>query len=201
MTPYRFRARFLRLAGSKSTARFLTHWKDYCAAIVTEAELRERDQILDVDSFVALRRENSAVRLCFSLIEVCCGTDLPDEVFENPTFMSIYWAAVDHICWSNVSVIPSRSHGIEYNQLLKDLYSYDMEQSKGISGNNIMTVLMEHRQMDLQSAADYVGAYCEELMMRFLVMQTRLPSWGSAVDSQIARFIAGLGYWIKGNLE
>jgi hypothetical protein len=76
-----------------------------------------------------------------------------------------------------------------------------MEQSKGISGNNIMTVLMEHRKMDLQSAADYVGAHCEELMTRFLTMQTRLPSWGSAVDSQIARFIAGLGYWIKGNLE
>lgn len=84
---------------------------------------------------------------------------------------------------------------------LKDVYSYDMEQSKGISGNNIITVLMENRQMDLQTAADYAGVHCEELMTRFVATQTRLPSWGSAVDSQIARFVAGLGCWMKGNLE
>lgn len=87
------------------------HWKDYCAAVVTEAELRERGEVLDIDSFIALRRENSAVRLCFSLIESCCGTDLPTEVFEDATFMEIYWAAVDHVCWTNVSLTNSKSGG------------------------------------------------------------------------------------------
>ena len=76
-----------------------------------------------------------------------------------------------------------------------------MEQSKGISGNNIITVLMENRQMDLQTATDYAGVHCETLMTRFVETQARLPSWGTVVDSQVARFIVGLGYWMKGNLE
>ncbi|KAG5636068.1 hypothetical protein H0H81_009214 [Sphagnurus paluster] len=173
-----FRTRFLRLSGTRATARFLKHWETYCACVITEAELRERGEILDVDAFIALRRENSAVRLCFGLIEYAFGTNLPEEVFEDIVFLDIYWAAVD-----------------------LDIYSYDMEQSKGISGNNIVEVLMANRKMTLQEASDHIGEYCAELMERFMTAQNHLPSWGACVDSEVARFIQGLGCWIKGNLD
>lgn len=91
--------------------RFLKNWETYCASVITEAELREQGKVLDVDAFVALRRENSAVRLCFSLIEYCFGIDLPDEVFEHPIFLEIYWAAADLVCWSNVRLL-SNSQGV-----------------------------------------------------------------------------------------
>ncbi|KAF8072026.1 terpenoid synthase [Lyophyllum atratum] len=178
-----FRERFLRLSGPRAAARFVKHWETYCAAVIQEAELRERGEILDLDAFITLRRENSAVRLCYGLIEFCCGTDLPDEVFEDPAFVDIYWAAVDLVCWAN------------------DVYSYDMEQSKGISGNNIVTVLMVNKNMTLQEASDHVGAVSKELMDRFTSAQARLPSWGVSVDSEVARFIQGLGCWVKGNLD
>ncbi|RDB26083.1 Linoleate 10R-lipoxygenase COP4 [Hypsizygus marmoreus] len=178
-----FRTRFLRLCRPKATARFLKHWETYCASVVKEAELREANTILDVDSFIALRRENSAVRLCYGLVEYCLGTDLPDDVFEDPTFMEIYWAAVDLVCWAN------------------DVYSYDMEQSKGIDGNNIVTVLMKNNNITLQEASDYVGVHAQKLMDRFISAQTRLPSWGASVDSEIARYIKALGFWVKGNLD
>ncbi|KAG6850710.1 hypothetical protein H0H93_009868 [Arthromyces matolae] len=179
----RFRTRLLRQYGTRATARFLKNWETYCACVVTEAELREEGKVLDVDDFVALRRENSAVRLCFSLIEYCFGIDLPDEVFEDPTFMEVYWSACDLVCWAN------------------DIYSYDMEQSKGISGNNIVTVLMMNKHLSLQEAADYIGGYCQELMDRFISAQARLPSWGASVDAEVTRYIQGLGCWIKGNLD
>ncbi|KAG5645541.1 hypothetical protein DXG03_005816 [Asterophora parasitica] len=178
-----FRARFLRLSGPRATARFLQRWETYCACVVKEAELRERGEVLEVDAFIALRRENSAVRLCFGLVEYCFGTDLPDEVFEDPVFMEIYWAACDHVCWAN------------------DLYSYDMEQSKGIAGNNIVTVLMANKNMTIQEASDYAGTVCDALVDRFITAQARLPSWGASVDSEVARFIQGLGCWAKGNLD
>ncbi|KAH0585068.1 Pentalenene synthase [Termitomyces sp. J132] len=178
-----FRKRLMCLFGPKATARFLRNWETYCASVITEAELREKGKILDVDAFITLRRENSAVRLCCSLIEYCFGTDLPDEVFEHPVFLEIYWAAVDLVCWAN------------------DIYSYDMEQSKGISGNNIVTVLMKNRHLTLQEASDYVGAHCQELMNRFISAQACLPSWGTSVDSEVAQYIQGLGCWVKGNLD
>nr|BBH51499.1 putative sesquiterpene synthase [Clitopilus sp.] len=178
-----FRKRFLRRSGPRGTARFLKHWETYCAAVIREAELREMDEVLDLEDFINLRRENSAVRLCYGLIEYCYGIDLPEAVYEDSTFMDIYWAAVDLVCWTN------------------DVYSYDMEQSKGIAGNNIVTVLMRNRNMSLQQASNYIGQHCETLMDRFVSSQVRLPSWGPVVDREVRLYIQGLGAWIKGNLD
>jgi hypothetical protein len=85
--------------------RFLIHCENYINCVVTEAELRERGEVLDLPSFTALRRENSAIRLCFGLFEYVLGIDLPDDVFEDPVFMSLYWAAADMVCWSNVGIL------------------------------------------------------------------------------------------------
>ncbi|KAF9266511.1 terpenoid synthase [Marasmius fiardii PR-910] len=179
-----FRARYFRGAGPISSARFLRHCADYIRAVSTEAELRERGEVLDVNSFTELRRDNSAVVLCFDLFEYTLDIDLPEEVFEHPTFMEMYWAAADMVCWAN------------------DVYSWNMEQAKGIGGNNIVTVLMKHRNMGLQSACDYVGLYCDKLMKRYLSAKARLPSWGSSkVDRDVARYAEACGHWIRGNLD
>lgn len=68
-----------------------------------EAHLRENGIVLDVDSYNALRRENSAVRYCFGLFGYLLGLDLPDEIFYHPILIRMHLAAVDMVCWSNVS--------------------------------------------------------------------------------------------------
>ena len=95
----------MRLAGPRSSARFLENCKNYVDAVGREAELRERGRVLNLESFMPLRRENSAVRLCFSLIEYVLGINLPDEVFEDPNFVKAYFAGVDLVCWANVSYL------------------------------------------------------------------------------------------------
>lgn len=94
----------MRLAGERCSRRFLKHCEDYVNAVAREAELRERGEVLDMQSFILLRRENSAVRLCFSLIEYASGIDLPDEIYDDETFMTAYMAGTDLVCWSNVTV-------------------------------------------------------------------------------------------------
>ena len=64
--------------------------------------MREAHTVLDPRGFRDLRRENSAIRLCFGLFEYTLGIDLPDEVFEDKTFASLYWGAADMVCWANV---------------------------------------------------------------------------------------------------
>jgi hypothetical protein len=77
-----------------------------------------------------------------------------------------------------------------------------MEQAKGIGGNNIVTVLMKNRGMDLQTACDHVGEYCEELVHEYLAAMKSLPSYGSPdLDDAVARYAEACGHWIKGNLE
>ena len=76
-----------------------------------------------------------------------------------------------------------------------------MEQAKGHSGNNILTVLCHEKNIDIQAAADEVGVYFGQLMDRFMVDKARLPSFGSALDASVARYVDALGDWVVGNLE
>ena len=99
----RFKERLLTHAGPASYRRFLVHCADYINAVVREAELRERGEVLNLASYLPLRRENSAIRLCFGLFETALEIDLPDIVFQDEQFMTLYWAAADMVCWSNVS--------------------------------------------------------------------------------------------------
>jgi hypothetical protein len=92
----------MRTAGPNCQRRFLKHCEDYIEAVSKEAEYRERDEVLDMERYEALRRENSAVRLCFMLAMYSLDIDIPDEVFEDPAFKTIYFSAVDLVCWANV---------------------------------------------------------------------------------------------------
>ncbi|EIM91001.1 terpenoid synthase [Stereum hirsutum FP-91666 SS1] len=181
-----FRARFLRSVGPQSFRRFLRHSEDYIDCVAKEAEYRERGQVLDMDSFKSLRRENSAIRLCFGLFEFTLGIDLPDSVFEDETFMKMYWASADMVCWAN------------------DVYSYNVEQAKGHSGNNIVTVLMAARDIDMQAASDYVGEYYAELMEEYMTAKAELASksFGSRdLDEDVWKYVNAMENWPIGNLE
>lgn len=73
-------------------------------AVAIEAKYREDGIVLDVAAYDILRRENSAVRCCFGLIGYMLGEDLPDAVYEHPTFQQLHFAAVDMVTWSNVGL-------------------------------------------------------------------------------------------------
>ncbi|KAF6757194.1 isoprenoid synthase domain-containing protein [Ephemerocybe angulata] len=177
---HEFRERFVRLAGPNNVRRFADLSEQYTDCVAREAELRERGEVLSLDEFIPLRRNNSAVLLCYSLVEYILGIDLPDEVFEHPDFADAYWAACDFVCWSN------------------DVYSYDMEQSKGHTGNNVVTVLMLERGLSLQEASEYIGQQCQSQMQQFVLAKARLSS--SNLPADAIRYIDALGYWMIGNL-
>lgn len=74
-------------------------------AVSREAEYREHGEVLEPAAFTRLRRENSAIRLCFGLFEAMLHIDLPDRVFADATFMRAYFAAADMVCWANVRLL------------------------------------------------------------------------------------------------
>ena len=98
----RFTVRLLKYCGPLTYRRFVKHCKDYIEAVAEEADLRMHGTVLDLDSYITLRRENSAVRFCFGLAGYALGIDLPDEVVEHPAFMAMHLSTVDMVCWSNV---------------------------------------------------------------------------------------------------
>jgi len=178
-----FRKRLVSNMGPACWNRYLMHCEKYMNAFTKEAEYREKNVILGVESYQVLRRENSAVRTCFGLFGHTLGLDLPDEVFNHPVFLGMHLDAVDMVCWSN------------------DIYSYNMEQAMGHTTNNIMSVLMKEKNIDLQGASDLVGEHFQLLVNRFIDGKSRLPSWGAETDATVAKFIMAMESWVKGNLE
>ena len=72
-----------------------------------------------------------------------------------------------------------------------------MEQSKGQSGNNIVTVLMNENGTSLQETADFIGDHCKGLVEKYLSAKKQIsPSLGK----NAAKFVDAMGSWIIGNL-
>ena len=109
------------------------------------------------------------------------------------------------ICWSNVRTFRASPDTLPLINLLcsflQDVYSYSMEQAKGHTGNNIITILCHEKNIDIQAASDYVGIYFGQLMDRFVADKVRLPHFGSALDTAVARYVDAMGQWVIGNLE
>ncbi|KAJ7473082.1 isoprenoid synthase domain-containing protein, partial [Mycena galericulata] len=147
----------------------------------TEVILREENEVLDIPSYVAFRRETSTVRTCFDLVEYCAGLDIPQYVYEDPVFISGYNAAMDLVFWTN------------------DLFSYNMEQSKG-HGANAVTVIMKSKGIDLQAAIDFLGGYCEALTSQLQESRRIFASRNDPVYYKDAvRIIDAFGDWVRGN--
>ncbi|TFY62989.1 hypothetical protein EVJ58_g3512 [Rhodofomes roseus] len=175
-----FRERLLQFNVPACYNRLLKHFEDYINAVTVEAGLRERNEVLDPETYVNLRRENIAARICFGYLGFALGLDLPDEIFEHPIMMRLHIAAVDTVWLSN------------------DLYSYNREQAMGHPGFNILTVLMESEQCGLQTAVDLAGARFKQVMDQFQADKVLLPSWGPEMDAVVAKFVRALETWIIG---
>ncbi|KAJ8497019.1 hypothetical protein ONZ51_g762 [Trametes cubensis] len=119
----------------------------------------------------------------FALIGYALGIDLPDDILEYPAMMAMYSASADMVCWSN------------------DLYSYNIEQAMGHTGNNIITVLMTHKGLGLQEAANYIGEHWKTLIKTYLDAKKSLPNWGVKIDHEVVQYTMALESWVIGNLN
>lgn len=63
----------------------------------------------------------------------------------------------------------------------------------------MVTVVMHERDIDVQGAMDYIGGLHDRLVKSFLLAKDRLPTWGEPIDSQVARYVHGLGNWVRAN--
>ena len=99
----RWRSRFFGRNLPNSQRRFIRHFADYLNGVSREAKLQDENCTLNINECVILRRSYSGTQTVFGLFEFIHRIDLPDFVFDDPTFAAMYWAAVDMINFANVS--------------------------------------------------------------------------------------------------
>lgn len=177
-----FYKRILLTASPGTQQRFLETFDFFFQSVTQQAADRASGSIPDLESYIALRRDTSGCKPCWALIEYANNLNLPDEVMDHPIIRSLGEAANDLVTWSN------------------DIFSYNVEQSKGDTHNMISVVMNEHG-LDLQSAVDFVGDMCKQSIDRFNRDRRELPCWGPEVDRDVAVYVEGLADWIVGSLH
>jgi hypothetical protein len=62
----------------------------------------------------------------------------------------------------------------------------------------MITIVMHHHKTDVQGAMGWVQEYHKELEERFMALyEHEIPSFGEPVDTQLARYVDGLGNWVR----
>lgn len=56
---------------------------------------------------------------------------------------------------------------------------------------------MHELDTDIQGAMNHIGELHDCLVDAFLFAKDRLPSFGECVDAQVARYVHGLGNWVR----
>ncbi|KAJ3712723.1 isoprenoid synthase domain-containing protein [Lentinula raphanica] len=174
--------RLISTASPRVQQRFMETLDFFFQSVTEQANDRQEGAIPDLESYIALRRDTSGCKTSFVLIEYSNNLDIPDEVMEHPLLRSLNEAANDLVTWSN------------------DIFSYNVEQSKGDT-HNMIPVIMNHHSLDLQPAVDYVGQLCNQSIERFMNDRAQLPSWGPEIDRQVQIYVDGLEDWMSGSLH
>jgi len=177
-----FWLRSLPLTTPGCQKRFLDTMDGYTHSTYEQVIHRAKDFDLDIDEFIIWRRQSSAVRVVFVLIELGLGLDMPDEVMEHPLILRLDECANDLIGLGN------------------DLYSFNREQSAG-QYTNLVPVAMNKLNLTLQNAIDFVDQLLHRALSDFLTAKAALPSWGPEIDERVEAYVRGMQHWVARSIK
>ncbi|KAI9438409.1 isoprenoid synthase domain-containing protein [Russula earlei] len=173
-----FWLRAIKVSSLPAQERFIASFSEYVYAVIEEASDRANGRVRGIDDYLKLTRLTAGGYPAFLAAEA--GLNIPIEVMAHPVMESFCALAAESLVLTN------------------DMYSYNIEQASGHGGHNIVTVVMNEKGVDLDSALRWLGDYHGDVLSKFRAQSLTLPSWGATVDAEVSAFVERLGYWIRG---
>ncbi|KAI0072167.1 terpenoid synthase [Panus rudis PR-1116 ss-1] len=174
-----FWERAIKTGNPVAHQRFVAAFDEHTKAMIEEAHDRSQQLVRDLDGYLQVRRGTIGAQPAFTILEF--DLDLPAKVLENAVVKKLILAATDMLSIAN------------------DIYSYNVEQARGDDTQNIVTIVMHAEGLDLHGALEWVKTFHDSIVDRFLVLITELPTWGEAIDRQLATYVQALGNWVRSN--
>jgi hypothetical protein len=163
-------------------ARFRRSVAQYLAANVWEATNRRDRQVPDFATYRAMRPYTSAVYPCLLLIELAESLRLPADVHDHATVQVMAQMTNNVISWAN------------------DLVSLEKERQNG-DVHNLVIILANEEQIPLSAAVERVVELHDAEVRAFITLSERLPPFTPAVDSALSRYVLGMRFWMRANLD
>ncbi|KAG8684498.1 hypothetical protein FRC08_013661 [Ceratobasidium sp. 394] len=175
---------FNRMRGNSSAAtmqRFVNAVDLYTKATFQQTLNRSVDDVPTIDEFIQLRRDTSAVKIMYPVIEYSLGFSLPEEVHNDPVMAQLLLAGND-LTWAN------------------DVYSFPVEQARGDT-HNLVFIVMWNEGLDLEGAIDYVDKLLRKRLQEYVDAKAQLRSFGPEVNTQVAQYVQGVEYGVQGSIS
>lgn len=176
---------YLRLRNQKDTEwiqRFRESVRMYFEANVWEATNRRSGRTPDVVTYCTMRPFTSAVYPCLMLIEVTENLDIPAEILQHPSVQRLGLMTNNVISWAN------------------DLVSCEKERQQGDVHNLVLVIAHEYR-ISLAAAMDKVVALHDAEVRAFMALAWHLPTITPEIDADLERYITGMRFWMRANLD
>jgi len=161
-------------------ARFVEHVARYLAANAWEADNRRAGRVPTIGEYLSMRRHSSATALFFDLIEAL-GAELSGAVRSDPALTVLVGHAHNIVAWFN------------------DIVSWRKE-LRASDWHNMVLVVRNELGVPLTEAVRRVAARHDAEVHAFVARRAALPAEVRA-DPAVTRFITGLTYWIRGNID
>ncbi|KAF7372984.1 Terpene cyclase [Mycena sanguinolenta] len=162
-----FWKRTLLVASQSSAQRFIKHFDEYTDAVRQQAVDRETGYLRSISEYLQLRRGTIGVRPSFDFFLLT--DDLPDSAVDHPHIERLACGAIDMTILAN------------------DLYSYNVEQSRGDDEHNL--------------AVDHVGEQYLHISRAFCEDMKNLPIFPDPVDNLVKEYATGMALWVYTNIK
>ena len=201
MTSLRFWELAIQNATKQSQKRFVNAFDGMLQGMLQEAIDRSHHRIRDIESFIELRRNTVGAKPAFALLEL--GLEIPDEVISHPAIQQMDVAAIDMVAIANVSKRADQMVlcRVAYMITLKDVVSYNVEQSRGDDNHNLIKIVMKELGTDVNGAMLWVQDLHAKVEQRFYAAMTALPEWDEPLNSQVKEYCDGLVNCVRGSYE
>lgn len=168
--------------------RFASNWARFMAAAVCEIHLAAHREVIDLESYAALRQHTVGLQHSLDAVERVGGFEVPPQVQAHPVMRRLRRATTDCIAYMN------------------DVHSLDREESRG-DRHNLVIVLQRHLRCSRSAALDEAIRMTYELLDEVVELHGRVPAMcdelrlTDAERAAVERAVAGTGDWIRGNYE
>lgn len=163
-------------------ARFANRVSEYLEACVWEANNREQRVFPTIEQYAVARIYTGAVFTQLELIEVMYDIKLPRTIMQHAIVQQLTWSAVQLIAFSN------------------DIFSAPKEMEQN-DVHNLVILLQKERNASFQEALALAAALHDSTMRTFEALEKWLPSFDDEINEQLSRYVLGLRYWIRANVD
>ncbi|KDR79649.1 hypothetical protein GALMADRAFT_137443 [Galerina marginata CBS 339.88] len=160
--------------------RFVRAVEEFGMSEIEQSHERSRQNIPSVSEFIVARRGTYGAFMIQTVVEYSLDLKLPDYVFEHPIVDEMSVVTRDIMAWVN------------------DLCSFNKEQADN-DFQNLVCCIMVEQKVELQEAIEVLIDMLERRIDDYTKLKARLPSFGSLVDDELARYNIAIEHFIKGS--